>query len=75
MNASLNDLALGEQGTIADITAPRALARRLLEMGLTAGTRLQVIRQAPLGDPIEIRIRGYHLTLRRAEACTVLLEA
>ena len=43
-------------------------------MGLLAGTRLTLIRTAPLGDPIEIKLRGYHLTLRRSEADHVLVE-
>ncbi len=70
---SLSDLRIGESGVIDDILAPRSLARRLLEMGLTGGTRLELIRLAPLGDPLEVSVRGYRLTLRRDEAQAVRL--
>ncbi len=70
---SLSDLRIGESGVIDDISAPRSLARRLLEMGLTGGTRLELIRLAPLGDPLEVSVRGYRLTLRRDEAEAVRL--
>ena len=48
-----------------------ALTLRLLEMGLVPGTKVSVIKRAPLGDPLELRVRGYHLSLRRAEATRV----
>ncbi|HGY91667.1 MAG TPA: ferrous iron transport protein A [Planctomycetes bacterium] len=70
---SLSDLRIGESGVIDDILAPRSLTRRLLEMGLTGGTRLELIRLAPLGDPLEVSVRGYRLTLRRDEAQAVRL--
>ncbi|MCD8481961.1 MAG: ferrous iron transport protein A [Verrucomicrobia bacterium] len=47
---------------------------RLMEMGVLPGTRIRFVRQAPLGDPVEIEIRGYHLSLRRAEAAEILVE-
>ncbi|WP_417269131.1 FeoA family protein [Celeribacter sp.] len=65
----LKDLALGDCAKIVgfDAGAP-AYRRMLLSMGLTLGTEFTVNRMAPLGDPIEIRVRGYALSLRKAEA-------
>jgi len=48
--------------------------RRLLEMGIVAGTEVRLVRLAPLGDPMEIRLRGYHLSIRRSEARTVVVD-
>ena len=71
---TLDQLQPGERATIVEIGGDDKAADRLMEMGLVEGTPLQVIRFAPLGDPIEIEIRGYHLTLRRAEAAQVVVE-
>ncbi len=65
---TLADLPVGGHGRIRSIDAPAALRQRLLEMGLVEGTPVEVVRFAPLGDPMEIRVRGYHLSLRRADA-------
>ncbi len=72
---TLNHLRPGDYGTIENIvnTTP-SLRRRLLEMGLTRGTRIQLIRFAPMGDPIEISIRGYRLSLRREEASSIIIK-
>jgi Fe2+ transport system protein FeoA len=51
------------------------LRRRLLDMGLVRGAAITMIKTAPLGDPVQYRVRGYHLALRRAEAHTITLEA
>lgn len=67
-----------EAGTHARVTAVRgsgALARRLMEMGVVPGAPVRVIKAAPLGDPLEIRVRNYHLALRRSEAQTVSVVA
>lgn len=72
-NRTLDDLGSGESAIIHDVTAKPALGRRLLEMGLTSGANLSLVRRAPSGDPVEIMVRGYHLTLRRSEARSVLL--
>ncbi|HMX62131.1 MAG TPA: ferrous iron transport protein A [Candidatus Sumerlaeota bacterium] len=61
----------GDQAVIEEITGDDALVQRLLEMGMTEGENIKVIRFAPLGDPIEIQIRGYNLSLRRADAAAV----
>ncbi|MDX9841002.1 MAG: FeoA family protein [Desulfobulbus sp.] len=69
MKTTLADLAVGGQGVV-DGFAPGSgpYRQRLLAMGLTRGTRFEVCRKAPLGDPVEIRLRNYHLSLRRDEA-------
>lgn len=71
---TLDMLKPGERGTIQNIrsSAPR-VRQRLLEMGLTKGTVIEVIRFAPMGDPMEISVRGYRLSLRRVEAESVFL--
>ncbi|MEO6243924.1 MAG: FeoA family protein [Opitutaceae bacterium] len=70
----LSELAVGASAVIK--TFPRAGAAfvRLREMGLVTGTRVTLVRTAPLGDPIELKIRGYHLTLRKTEAAEILVE-
>lgn len=69
----LTSLAPGSKGVVTSIGVPAAHRARLLEMGLLVGTPLEVVRFAPLGDPVEIRIRGYNLSLRRHEAELVLV--
>ena len=64
----LNGLTVGRSGRVVSITCERELKRRLLEMGFCNGARVEVIRRAPLGDPIEFRLRGYHLSLRADQA-------
>ena len=71
MNRSLVDLPLGQHAEIASIDCERRLSRRLMEMGLVPGTRVRVVRVAPLGDPIELRVRNYSLSVRRAEAAKI----
>ena len=69
---TLASFVVGEKGRIKGFELPAEPRQRLLEMGLTAGTAFEVIRFAPLGDPIEIKVRGYHLSLRKHEAAGVL---
>jgi Fe2+ transport system protein FeoA len=64
----LADLVPGESGVIAGIAGDPASARRLMELGLVPGTPVEVVRLAPLGDPVELRVRQVHLSLRRSEA-------
>ena len=64
----LASLPVGVTATVVEIRVPPEHRGRLLEMGLLVGTPVELIRFAPLGDPIEIKVRGYHLTLRRQEA-------
>jgi len=70
----LTSLQLGGSGIISEINLPPEHRGRLLEMGLVLGTALQLVRFAPLGDPVEIKVRGYHLTLRRHDADQILVQ-
>ena len=65
---TLDTLASGERGVIAALDCEPSVARRLMELGLVPGTEIVVIRRAPLGDPLEVSVRGVHLSLRRSEA-------
>jgi ferrous iron transport protein A len=69
----LTSLAAGAAATVAEIRIPAEHRGRLLEMGLLVGTPVELIRFAPLGDPVEIKVRGYHLTLRKHEAEQILV--
>jgi ferrous iron transport protein A len=64
----LTSLAVGSAGTVSEINIAGENRGRLLEMGLLVGTPVELVRFAPLGDPVEIKVRGYHLTLRKHEA-------
>ena len=64
----LSDLAVGEIGVVAGMEGEGPGRRRMLDMGLVPGAEVKVIRLAPLGDPIEFRVRGYRLSLRKREA-------
>ena len=64
----LTALPVGAAATVAEIKVPPEHRSRLLEMGLLVGTSVELVRFAPLGDPVEIKVRGYHLTLRKHEA-------
>ena len=70
----LSQLAVGASGTVRDLPKQGAAFLRLREMGLLAGTVVTLVHTAPMGDPLEIKVRGYHLTLRRTEADHVLIE-
>ena len=71
---TMKDAKVGEVNTVAKIHGEGALRRRIMDMGITRGTKLTVIKEAPLGDPMEIELRGYHLSLRRADAELVEVE-
>jgi ferrous iron transport protein A len=64
----LTSVALGTTATVTEIKLPPASRPRLMEMGLLVGTPVELVRFAPMGDPVEIKVRGYNLTLRRQEA-------
>ncbi len=64
----LTSMQLGSTATVAEIKIPPPDRARLLEMGLLVGTPIQLVRFAPMGDPVEIKVRGYNLSLRRHEA-------
>ena len=67
----MSDLGIGEKGRVLGFDLAPEFRSRLLEMGLTIGVEFTVVRFAPLGDPMEIKVRGYHLSLRKKEASGV----
>ena len=71
----LSELTVGASAVIREFPKTGPGSVRLREMGLLAGTRITLVRTAPLGDPLEIKLRGYHLTLRKSEAEHILVEA
>ena len=71
---TLNDLAIGKKAVITAVNGEGALRLRLLDMGLIPGTTVKVIKIAPLGDPIEITLRGYELTIRREHAKEIIIK-
>lgn len=71
----LSTLQPGQTAIITTMQQNGLVKRRLLEMGLVRGSKIKIIRRAPLGDPIEIEIRDYKLTLRKKEADTITVEA
>ena len=70
----MNNLRVGEIGKIKKIEGNDSLKRKLLDMGLTPGAKIEVIKVAPLGDPVDIKVRGYHLSLRKEEALGISVE-
>jgi len=70
----LTALPVGAAATVAEIKVPPEHRGRLLEMGLLVGTPVELVRFAPLGDPVEIKVRGYHLTLRKHEADLIFVQ-
>lgn len=69
----LTSLALGQSAVVTEIKVPAQDRGRLLEMGLLVGTRVELVRFAPLGDPVEIKVRGYNLSLRKHEAEQIMV--
>ena len=74
MLKKLDEFQIGETGLIKKVEGEGRLRRRLFDMGVTPGATVYLRKKAPLGDPIEITIRGYELSLRKAEANLVLVE-
>jgi len=70
----LNELKPGEKGKIVKVGGKGSIHRRILDMGVVSGVQVEVQRVAPLGDPIEIRVKGYNLTLRKEEAANIQVE-
>ena len=68
---TLNELKVGESGRVARLVGEGAVKHRIMEMGLTKGAEVCVRKIAPLGDPIEITVRGYELSIRKDEAAKV----
>ncbi len=74
MKKLLSEFSVGESGKIVAVTGEGRIRRRLFDMGVTPGAQLTMRKKAPLGDPIEVTIRGYELTLRKSEAQFVEIE-
>lgn len=74
MVISLKDLKLNESAVIKSIGSSGPIRRRLMDMGVTPGAKVILKKVAPLGDPIEINIRGYELSLRKSEADQIMVE-
>ncbi len=74
VSISADALMKGQEGIVKQVKGDRAVNRRLRDMGLTPGSRIRCEGKAPLGDPIELAIMGYKLTLRKSEAVGVLVE-
>ncbi|MDO4484485.1 MAG: ferrous iron transport protein A [Clostridia bacterium] len=71
---TLREVSIGETVTVVKLTGEGAVKRRMMDMGITKGVQVTVRKVAPLGDPIEITVRGYELSLRKADADMVAVE-
>lgn len=71
---TLKDVKCGQTVRVAKLTGEGALRRRIMDMGLTTGTTVYVRKVAPLGDPVEITVRGYELSIRKGDAENILVE-
>ena len=74
MEKLLSDSIIGEQGVIKAVAGDGRIRRRLFDMGVTPGAEVYLRKKAPFGDPIEVTIRGYELSLRKTEAAVVTME-
>ena len=74
MEKTLNEFSIGEKGIVKMVFGEGPIKRRLFDMGITPGAEVFMRKKAPLGDPIEITVRGYELTLRKTEAACVKVE-
>jgi Fe2+ transport system protein FeoA len=73
MSTTLSELKPGEKGQIVKVGGASAIRRRIADMGVTTGSLVEVIRVAPMGDPIDVKIKGYHLSLRKEEAADIAI--
>ncbi len=71
---TLKDVAVGERAVVARLHGEGALKRRVMDMGLTRGVEVRVRKVAPLGDPMELTVRGYELSVRKADAALIEVE-
>ncbi len=72
-NKTLRDVRIGESGVVRQLNGEGALKRHIMDMGITKGASVYVRKVAPLGDPIEVTVRGYELSLRKSEAESILI--
>jgi ferrous iron transport protein A len=75
MNRFLSDLLPGEKGIVKRVNGSTMIKRRIVDMGVVAGTSVEVQKFAPLGDPMEIKVKGFNLSLRKTEAEMIELES
>ncbi|MBO7163739.1 MAG: ferrous iron transport protein A [Spirochaetaceae bacterium] len=71
---TLRDLKPGETAKVVTINAEGAFKRRIMDMGITTGVSIKLVKVAPLGDPVEVTVRGYQLSLRKEEAASLEME-
>jgi len=74
MEKQLDTFSVGEAGVVKTVVGEGKLRRRLFDMGVTPGAEIVLRKKAPLGDPLEVTLRGYELTLRKTEAACVTVE-
>lgn len=74
MEKRLNEFVPGDRGVVRRVEGEGKLRRRLFDMGVTPGAEILLRKRAPLGDPLEVNLRGYELTLRKSEAACVVME-
>ena len=70
----LSDLSVNKKAKVKQIAVKGQLRRKLLDMGIIPGSSIEVVKLAPLGDPVDVKIKGYHLSLRKEEASQILVE-
>ena len=71
---TLKDIKIGETAVVKGLNGEGAVKRRIMDMGITKGTSVYVRKVAPLGDPIEVTVRGFELSLRKADASSIIVE-
>ena len=71
---ALRELNVKEKGRVVEIRGSGSIRRRLMDMGVVKGSEVEVVRVAPLGDPIDVKIKGYHLSLRKANSADIYVE-
>ena len=74
MKKNLDQFTVGESGVVLSVAGEGKIKRRLFDMGITPGADVYMRKKAPMGDPIEVTLRGYELTLRKTEAACVVME-
>lgn len=74
MTKTLDKFSIGESGTVVKVEGERKIKRRLYDMGITNGAEIYLRKKAPFGDPIEVSVRSYELSLRNSEAACVIME-
>ena len=74
MQKTINDMKIGESGVVTGLGCAGALRRRIIDMGITPGAKVIMRKAAPMGDALEINVRGYELSIRRSEAKEITVE-